>query len=647
MFVRHASRRHHHLKRQSKEMLEIIGKDWRGYLWQLPLIFMPLVINVKSEAFLNTSDPVKWACLCILGVLISPSIFASAAHANDGTKKSSIMPAALFALFFIGLSIGVTYTINPGEGLNRLAIWAASGAAFVATIYAIRSQENYSRHLQWALTLSALILCAQFLYALAVKFPDPTYDRNRQFSLIGHFNNTADALMVMMPLLTWTTVSPQGRLLRILAGLCLACTTFMLLASGSLGGMIGLTAAAGLTAVIWIIHWNRQRKLNTYRIKTRGLLYAGLTTMVLFAALRFTVLKLPEEVRKHMFERGEWWGAPTSIDAAKPLSLPPLAPLWLAITPALGSRAPMWAATAGMIAEHPWRGFGTGSYEYEYRNFGKRYDVFKDPETMGINAKTNPHNVFLQIASENGLPMALLFTGLYVWFIIKVMQQTLTQGGAFWLCGLWAVLATGLDAQVNHSFLNPVSLLVIAIAFGTMYGSLPLTGQHPLECRNPLGPLFVPLLVTGLSLVLASFPLRWAISEYYASKAFNLTAKHPKTLLREVKYDWETARDWFPWNVFALYGLANACFAQQNFKCTETHLKEVLVLSPYHTPALNLLAHIQVRTGRIDQATTTLNEVLRIDPDSMTVKKNLETVIKLKEPSPAQDSTRSIKTPGE
>lgn len=618
-----------------------------GWPWMLPLAFLPVVVNLKSSAFLDTTTPIKWACFTLLGVMLSLRIFTPNQDRTAQPSGGGIsLPASLFALFFIGLAIGVTYAVNLGEGLNRLALWAAGGACFIASVCAARSVQNYSRYLQWALTLSALILCTQFLYALKVDFPDPSYDQYREFSLIGHFNMTADVLMVLMPLLAWTTITAVARITRVMAALCLIGSCVMLMASGSLGGMIGITAGAVFTGVLWIIQWLRQRKKGTTGQTFRFSLYALAGILAISVVIGLAFQKLPEDMRKRVFERGEWWGAPKSIDAKSRDSLPPLAPLWMALTPALGSRAPMWAATAGMIAEHPWRGFGTGSYEYEYRNFGKRFDVFKDPEILGINAKTNPHNIFLQLASENGLPMALLFSSLYVWLTFRVMQQAWKNPTALWLCGLWALTAAGLESQVNHTFLYPASLLICATVFGFFYGRLPIPQNR--YAKNLVTGLKKPVfayLALGLSFLLATVPLRWVASEYYASQAYFLAEKHPKTHLRDVKYGWEAAIDWFPYNAFALYGLARYCYGQHNFPCAETHLHKVLQLSPYHTPALNVLAYIQTQTNRLDQAEFNLKKALLIDPESTTVKENLDAVIKLKKRDAPETNTSLEKTP--
>ena len=324
--------------------------------------------------------------------------------------------------------------------------------------------------------------------------------------------------------------------------------------------------------------------------------------------------------------------APPLQDIDKAQALPPLTPLWMAIMPYLGARTPMWAATAGMVAEHPWRGFGTGSFLFEYPGFSKRYDLFRDFETLGIRIKTNPHNILLQIASENGIPMTLLFAGLYLWLTFRVMQQAWREPNAFWLCGVWALWAAGLDAQVNHVFFNPASLFMAAVALGLLYGRLPVSPAARILALCPLyrWPI-IPIVTSLVSIVLALYPLRWLVSEYYVSEATRLESSHPPASSRHIRLTWEAAKDWSPTNPRAVYGLAIVHYNTGQLTNAEEYLLEFLRLAPNHSAGLNLLASLYARLGRLDEAETTLGKALSLDPDAMTVRENLEKIRNLKE----------------
>ena len=289
----------------------------------------------------------------------------------------------------------------------------------------------------------------------------------------------------------------------------------------------------------------------------------------------------------------------------------------------------MWASTTGMVAERTWLGFGTGSYLNEYPAFNRRYDLFGDYETSGIKIKTNPHNVLLQIASENGLPMALLFAGLYVWLTIQIMREAWHTPNAFWLCGVWAIWAAGLDSQVNHVFFNPASLFISAITFGVLYGKLPVPKffisfpRHRSRFK-----LVLPVLVSMVTIGLTIHTLRWIISEYYVSEAIRLESSKHAASARHIRATWETALAWSDKNQNAIFGFATFLSDLGERSLAEEKLHEFLTLSPHHAVGLQFLAILQAQSGRLSQAEDSLRHALKLEPDADALKESLSEVRK-------------------
>lgn len=607
-------------------------------LWA-PLAAMPLMLNARSDAMLAPNEEPKWLVFLLLGSILSLAgtlhCFLECRQGESGRKGPDptplSIPGILFALFFVGLAAGVTYTVNPGEGINRLGFWCSGGVTFLAVAWAAGHIPNYSRLLQWALAISASLLSGLFWYGYFSDFPRPEFNKFVMFSPIGHFNFTADVLMVLIPFLVWTLVT-AGAMLRLLAGLSLATAGFMLLTSGSLGGMGGLVAGAAVTLSLGAAKISLAANTRSWRPRKRSAIISLAVIALTALATKPIYERMPKEYREQMFVHGEWSAPPQTEDFKSAKNLPPLAALWIGILPYLGSRTPMWATTAGMVAAHPWLGWGTGSYLFEYPGFSKRYDPFRDFETLGVKVKTNPHNVVLQIASENGIPMALLFVGLYLWLTVKVMRQAWREPSALWLCGTWALWAAGLDAQINHVFFNPASLFMAAVGFGFLYGRLPKPKfSSPLLAflawRTPIAPALASVLV----LTIASNPLRWLVSEYHVAKALRLESSHPPASKQQIRFTWETAFDWSPTNVQAIYGLA-MLYADHGLPAqAETKLREFLELSPHHSVGLNLLAKLQADSGKLDEAESTLLEALQLEPDATAVKENLNELRKAKE----------------
>ena len=600
-----------------------------------PLVMMPFLLNIRWDAMMTPNEEPKWGLLLLLGLILSLA-GSCLAYCNKpvppGPTRSAIplglsVPGLGFLLFFLGLAFGLIYTVNPGEGINRLTFWYASSVTLMAVAWGVRNHSGYLRFLQIALIIAALILCSYFWVGFFVDFRNPEFNKFIHFSRIGHFNFTADVLVMLIPLLTWTVLSPLKLILRLAAGFSLASMLFMLMISGSLRGMGGLLVGGLVAGGLAATRLFDRTRFFSARPGRKPLLLVMLTLLLLGAGVKWVYQEMPKEYRDQIFMRGVWWNAPQEQDFNKAKSLPPLAPLWITITPYLGSRTPMWASTAGMIAEHPWLGFGTGSYLNEYPAFNKRYDLFGDYETSGIKIKTNPHNVLLQIASENGLPMALLFAGLYVWLAIQVMRQAWHHPDAFWLCGVWAIWAAGLDAQVNHVFFNPASLFIAAIALGVMYGKLPASKIIIPVPRHQGGfRLFLPALVSLIAIGLTIHTMRWVVSEYYVSQAIRLESKNPAASVRHIRATWETALAWSGTNQNAIFGLATFLNDMGESALAETKLREFLILSPHHVVGLQFLAIIQAKSGRLSEAAEILQHAVQLEPDADALTETLKEV---------------------
>jgi O-antigen ligase len=91
------------------------------------------------------------------------------------------------------------------------------------------------------------------------------------------------------------------------------------------------------------------------------------------------------------------------------------------------------ASTLKMIAEHPWRGFGLGTYVHVY----PAYATF-DPGAVVEHA----HNDWLEWAAEGGLPLALLWLILAVGLAAPAVRSV-------WGLGILAAL---LHALVDYPF---------------------------------------------------------------------------------------------------------------------------------------------------------------------------------------------------
>ncbi|HTV47993.1 MAG TPA: O-antigen ligase family protein [Phycisphaerae bacterium] len=80
----------------------------------------------------------------------------------------------------------------------------------------------------------------------------------------------------------------------------------------------------------------------------------------------------------------------------------------------LAFRWQYWTGAAGMITDHPVLGVGMNNFGYYYT----QYKPLGAPEDV-----KDPHNMFIHIAAEAGLPAAILFAGLVLAFFMGAVKR--------------------------------------------------------------------------------------------------------------------------------------------------------------------------------------------------------------------------------
>lgn len=585
---------------------------------------IPLMLNITLKATMAPNEEPKWGVWMMTVWLMGTARVLTVWLRPSPLSTAPPMRLSLFGLgllvFWVGLALGSLQSVNPGEAMNRLAFWSLAFLTLIATTSWRRQSAAFEDSIKHSIALGSLLLSVFFWKDFFLDFDTPEYNRFVQFSRIGHFNFTADALMVLIPLNTWILIAKGPGWLRGLTLPTLASLLFMLGMSGSLGGMGGLGAGALFTALLWLRPQVLKQLSARHALTALGLIVAlGLAAPPL-------VERMPEDLRVQMFSRAGWQEAVKHPAAQENAAQPPLAFLWHTLAPLIGARTPMWASTAGMIAQRPLMGFGTGSFLFIYPDFSNRYPDFRDFETLGVKIKTNPHNVLLQIAAENGLPLMLLFTALFLGTLVKTARLSLRSIDAFWPIATWGLLSAGLDAMVNHVFFNPASLFLMALLLGLIHGRLQPTIRLTLPWPKAAASLAAEIMVWLLILALIFQPARYLLSEHRVYEALAIESSRPKASPLHALTLWESATSLSPTNIQALFGLANAQLAQGDSKKARETLHRLLHVAPFHTASLNILATLEAQEGRLEEASEFLRKAIALEPDAVILRQNLKVI---------------------
>ena len=98
-------------------------------------------------------------------------------------------------------------------------------------------------------------------------------------------------------------------------------------------------------------------------------------------------------------------------------------------------RREITASTLRLVADHPWRGYGLGTYPYVYPAYA----------TFDIGAAVeHTHNQWLEWAAEGGIPLALFWLTLAVGMSVRAVRSV-------WGIG---IVAAFLHALVDYPFVR-------------------------------------------------------------------------------------------------------------------------------------------------------------------------------------------------
>lgn len=330
------------------------------------------------------------------------------------------IPRGRHGLAWAGLGLLVLascwHSRYPWVALQESALWLGLlGWACVCRQQALAGAE---RPLLRAMAggMAAYAALVLLLYALSLGAGQPLDVR----SFIVGFSNPRflnHVQTVAVPMLWLVAASDADRRWRLLA-LCAAV------------GQVALAALtlARATFLAWAVTLLVLTLLRERRVSRQG--WACLVAGLLGAALIFLVLP-------HVLGTG-WqpsFARPAELNAAH-------------------SRDLLWAAAVDQFLQSPWLGQGPMHF------------------AATVNATgAHPHNVYLQLAAELGLPGALLLLGLLLAPVAQALRrigtaEPLLAGAAA------AALAALVDGAFSGNFVMPLSQLWIAAAWGLLAGAL-------------------------------------------------------------------------------------------------------------------------------------------------------------------------------
>jgi len=115
-----------------------------------------------------------------------------------------------------------------------------------------------------------------------------------------------------------------------------------------------------------------------------------------------------------------------------------------------------------VIADQPWLGIGPGMYKWRFRPYQP------GPVSLWYD---HAHNDYLQVAAEWGVPLALAFWAIVIWFFLASARLFLAERRDSWLQGMalgcaGALLSILLHSLVDFNLQIPTNLMLFCMVLG-------------------------------------------------------------------------------------------------------------------------------------------------------------------------------------
>lgn len=511
----------------------------------------------------------------------------------------------LSAPLVLGVASLLLFLLSAISGLLVAYDWAIACAKFFTLMFGVVAAlciagvgRFYPRAVMpVALGFAAVMLAGDFVQIRA-QVPAPS-------SLVEQF---AEPVIVLLPLCTGWMISWLRRdavVIRLtVGGLCaivLFWIALLLIESGDVSS--GLALGLGIVVTAWLLAqrqtpWKRGRM---FAVLNRLLIAAGIFAVAVYG---WAIL------------------SPTAGDALGAW-LPRFVP----------ERLHRYQGFLAIVSDYPFSGSGLAVSEMVYSSY-----LFM----VQVPFTAQAHNLFLQVAVEQGLPGLIGYVGLLLaslWALRQYMSYSpsysiATAGNrandyllAAATVGSLVTLAVNgmLDADIYSGYLVSLVFVPAGVGWG-LYLARDLREHQPYEYRKPWG---VPsstnlaflvgiapfLLFVTAFFVLGGFSTAYANAgavvqtraelSIYNSQTWAMQDQVRRTIpeqLQRAESLYQAAIALNPYNVTAHWRLAQIAIAHGNYDVAEQHLAQAYALAPHHRAVRQLLGEIYAIQGKTEQA---------------------------------------------
>ncbi|KKM67489.1 hypothetical protein LCGC14_1470620 [marine sediment metagenome] len=284
-------------------------------------------------------------------------------------------------------------------------------------------------------------------------------------------------------------------------------------------------------------------------------------------------------------------------------------------TISLQERISLWKPTLKMVAKSPFLGVGAGNWKLiipEYSSDLMLEDAFKRIYYR------QPHNDFLWVMSESGIPAFLLYVSIFVvaaWRCIKTRNVLI-------LAALTACLVDAcFSFPKERAFHSLIQIILLAMAFSKGTPHHRAQGSKPPMWLSPAVSISMVVIVFAA----VNFGLRYR-SDCMMKNILKKKAT-PYFILEEAeKYSWFYTVDLTTTPVKFFTATAN--FAAGDLRRATNDFAKAYKANPNHPYVLNGLGACLAKQGKYLDALPLIEKALKILPNYPEAEQNLELILK-------------------
>ena len=363
-------------------------------------------------------------------------------------------PVVLAAAAYLVITAGsLAWAVNATAGFTDLF---RTGAAFLVLCLAcllLPTDPRWRERLLQAATVGALVAAAVGLFQAAPQFGGGWPSRRAMEAVTGLQSNVnlyAGYLLLLLPWCGCGAIVLRGGW-RITATLAAMAVAGMILLVQSRAAWLGLAAAAGVAGCLAVGHARLLGLSGSVRRGILGLFATGLAAVVAIGTVTGSDTAVGRSLERLLVARPHQAAGPTD-----------------------GGRTMIWRVTARMIADHPLAGVGAGNFTVRLHEYYGGADL--DFTNLSSDNWVEPHNDFLWVAAEKGLPGLIAFVAMFIaaaWSLRRALRAATAPADAWLAVATLATLAGYVVLSCFDFPLDRVShqvVLALHLAVATVLG---------------------------------------------------------------------------------------------------------------------------------------------------------------------------------